>query len=383
MVMKSVYIHIPFCHEICHYCDFTKIYYQESLAEQYITALGKEMSFYVQGHQEVHTIYIGGGTPTSLSDSQFEQLLKTIVHFFQVGPDVEFTIEGNPGDFSLDKMRMLTHYGVNRISLGVQVLDDDFLKVLNRNHRVKDVYDTVDQLQKHGIENISMDFIYALPDQTLDHFKRTLRDAIAFGLPHYSAYSLQIEPQTVFYNRYKKGRLKKPPEEEEANMYLLLIEEMERNGTPQYEISNFAKPGYESKHNLTYWNNDYYYGFGAGAHGYMPGKRVVNIRPVNHYIKTISKQTKPVLYEEIITRKEQIEEEMFLGLRRKKGISRREFYHKYSVRVEELYGKEIENLKAKKWLEEEGDYIRLTTRGMLFGNDVFQSFLLDDDPFGK
>ncbi|WP_132370668.1 radical SAM family heme chaperone HemW [Melghiribacillus thermohalophilus] len=383
MLLKSVYLHIPFCHEICHYCDFTKIYYQESLADSYIEALEKEISMYVDSRKKVRTIYIGGGTPTSLSDRQFEAMLKAVARHFDIRDDVEFTIEANPGDFSKEKMNMLRLYGVNRISLGVQVLDDQFLKALNRSHQVKDVYETVDLLHQNGMENLSMDFIYALPGQTFSLFKETLKEAISFGLPHYSSYSLQIEPQTVFYIRYRQGKLTKPDEGIEANMYLHLIEEMNRHGILQYEISNFARPGFESRHNLTYWNNDYYYGFGAGAHSYFPGRRVVNIRPVNHYIKSIETGRKPVLHEEKITLKERIEEEMFLGLRKTEGVSRKKFFKQYHQTIDELYGERLNDLKEKNWLMDDGDVIRLTTRGMLFGNDVFQAFLLDGDPFGE
>ncbi|GAA0482841.1 radical SAM family heme chaperone HemW [Salinibacillus aidingensis] len=378
-MVQSVYIHIPFCHEICHYCDFTKIYYNESLASQYLDALQKEIELYIgENKRKVKTIYIGGGTPTSLSNAQFERLLQIVNKYFDVSSS-EFTLEANPGEFSLEKAKMLSHYGVNRISLGVQVLDDDFLKMLNRNHQVKDVDQTVHALQSNGLTNISMDFIYALPNQTREHFDRTLQAALDYQLPHYSAYALQIEPKTIFYIRYKKGKLSKPPEEVEADMYESLVNKMERHGLFHYEISNFGKPGYESQHNLVYWDNAYYFGFGAGAHGYIEGKRLVNLRPVNHYIDSLMENKKPVLHEEVITKKEQIEEEMFLGLRKASGVSKADFYKKYGTRMNNLYHKEMTELKEKGWLIEEEGAVKLTPQGRLFGNDVFAAFLLDDD----
>ncbi|WP_102026973.1 radical SAM family heme chaperone HemW [Salirhabdus sp. Marseille-P4669] len=378
-MIQAVYIHIPFCHEICHYCDFTKNYYNETVADQYLDALHKEMHMYIGNEKKkVRTIYIGGGTPTSLSDKQFRRLLSIVNQYFEVSANLEFTVEANPGEFSQEKMKMLQQFGVNRISLGVQVLDDEFLKMLNRNHKVIDVERTVEGLHQNDMHNISMDFIYALPNQTLEHFHHTLKQAIGYNLPHYSAYALQIEPKTVFYMRYKKGKLSKPPEEIEALMYETLVEEMEIAGLHHYEISNFGKPGFESQHNLTYWDNQHYYGFGAGAHGYLANKRIVNLRPLNHYMKRIAEGEKPVLHEELITKKEKIEEEMFLGLRKSEGVSIQRFYDKYDLNIEDLYKYEVEMLKTKGWLEEVNGYLRMTKDGKLFGNDVFSSFLLEE-----
>jgi putative oxygen-independent coproporphyrinogen III oxidase len=379
-MVQSVYIHIPFCHEICYYCDFTKIYYNEALASQYLDALDKEMNLYIgEKKDKIRTIYIGGGTPTSLSDVQFSKLLSIVNRYFDMDQVEEFTIEANPGEFSEEKIKMLSLYGVNRVSLGVQVLDDDFLKMLNRNHRVKDVEQTLFNLQNEGLTNISMDFIYALPNQTFDHFQETLSKALSYQLPHYSAYSLQIEPKTVFYMRYQKGKLKKPPEEVEANMYRMLVEEMESRGLMHYEVSNFGKRGFESRHNLTYWDNQHYYGFGAGAHGYLTNKRIVNLRPVNHYIKRLENGEKPVLHEELITKKEKIEEEMFLGLRKAEGVSKERFFQKYNVHIKDLYRAEIDSLIKKGWLEIDSTFVRMTKEGMMFGNEVFSAFLLEEN----
>src|SRR5699024_5837758 len=181
-------------------------------------------------------------------------------------------------------------------------------------HKVKDVYKTVDLLKQNGIHNISLDLIYALPNQTVEQFRETLEEALSFDLPHYSAYALQIEPKTVFYQRYKKGKLHRPPHEEEVEMYAILKTAMRSKGLKQYEISNFAKPGYESRYNLVYWKNEHYYGFGAGAHGYLPGKRTGNIRPLPAYVKQAMENGFPILNTENIGIKEMIEEEMFLGL---------------------------------------------------------------------
>lgn len=375
----SVYIHIPFCHEICHYCDFAKMFYNELLADDYLIHLEAEMKMYL-GEKKIKpkTVYVGGGTPTSLTPNQLEKFLKIIHRFIHIEDVEEFTIEANPGQFSSEHVTIMKSYGINRVSLGVQVLDDEYLKQLNRNHTVLDVDRSVKILQKNDIKNISMDFIYALPNQTLQHFENTLINALTYDLPHYSSYALQIEPRTVFYIRHQQGKLNKPPEDEEAQMYLSLIEIMEKHNKKHYEISNFAEKGFESKHNLTYWNNEYYYAFGAGASGYLSDERYVNVRPVNHYIKAIAENKKPILNREKLTLKDKIEEEMFLGLRIMDGVSDTKFKEKYSISFFNLYEKQIEDQIEKGYLIRERDRIRLTEKGMLFGNDVFAAFLLDE-----
>ncbi|MDQ0351075.1 oxygen-independent coproporphyrinogen-3 oxidase [Alkalibacillus filiformis] len=384
MSVQAVYIHIPFCHEICHYCDFAKMYYHEGIADSYLNSLNEEISMYIKDEPvSVRTIYIGGGTPTSLNENQLEKLFQTISNYFNIEKVEEFTIEANPGEFHEGHVKLMAQYGINRVSLGVQVLDNDYLKEMNRIHTVDDVERSVQLLQQYGLTNISMDFIYALPSQTLEHFETTLKKALSFDLPHYSSYALQIEPKTVFYMRYQKGKLSKPKEEVEAQMFHSLVNLMEEQGLQHYEVSNFSKPGYESKHNLTYWDNVPYYAFGAGAHGYLNGERYVNLRPVNHYEDRIKQGLKPVLHSEIVTLKEQVEEEMFLGLRRKSGVSDHHFKERYRFSFFDLYQEEIDYLVNKEWIVQRGDTISMTHDGMLFGNDVFASFLINDDVWNK
>lgn len=379
-MIQSAYIHIPFCQKICHYCDFVKFFYDEKLADDYLEALHKEIRTNIPAEKaKARTIFIGGGTPTALNLHQLEKLMDIIHEHFDIDACEEFTIEANPGEFDAEKMTLLKNYGINRVSLGVQVFDDAMLEQLGRLHKVEDVYQTINGLLGHGFDNMSLDLIYALPHQTVAHFEKTLKEALSFNLPHYSTYSLQIEPKTVFYNMHRKGKLHRPSNEEEAEMYEVLRDTMRANGLAQYEISNFAKPGFESKHNLTYWNNDYYYGFGAGAHGYLPGKRVINIRPIPAYIKEAQNDGNPVLKIENIGIKERIEEEFFLGLRRLSGVSKKEFLNKFGFSHNILYRNEIDDLVKKGWLEDLEDRIRLTEDGVLFGNEVFAEFLLDDE----
>ncbi|MFS0672864.1 radical SAM family heme chaperone HemW [Ornithinibacillus sp. 179-J 7C1 HS] len=379
-MIQSVYIHIPFCQHICHYCDFTKFFYNEQLATEYLDALSNEINVQVQGEKNrVKTIFIGGGTPTALNYNQLKKLLAFVEEKFDVWNCVEYTIEANPGDFDEKKAKLLKEYGVNRVSLGVQVFDNAMLEELGRAHRIEDVYKTVELLKKEGLTNISLDMIYSLPNQTPEHFEKTVTEALSFDLPHYSAYSLQIEPKTIFYNKFKKGQLHRPAQEDEVEMYEILKNKMRASGLKQYEISNFSKPGFESKHNLTYWNNDYYYGFGAGASGYLPGKRTMNIRPLPAYIKQANEDGRPLLKVETIGLKEQIEEELFLGLRKLSGVSKRKFQDKYGFSLELLYKWQIDHLVQKGWLVDKKDKIHLSEQGVLFGNDAFEYFLLEDE----
>lgn len=378
-MINAAYIHIPFCQQICHYCDFTKFFYNERLATEYVEALTNEININVSGYNnKVKTIFIGGGTPTALNMDQLRSLLIIINKKFDVANCEEFTIEANPGDFDTEKVKLLKDYGVNRISLGVQVFDDKMLKELGRLHKVSDVYQTVDQLHQQGFYNISLDLIYALPNQTVEQFETSLNEAISFHLPHYSTYALQIEPKTVFYQRHKKGKLPRPAQEEEVEMYEILKDKMKTNGILQYEISNFAKPGFESIHNLTYWNNEYYYGLGAGASGYLPGERIGNLRPLPAYIKQAMKDGKPILHVDKIGIKEQLEEEMFLGLRKIKGVERTHFQNKFGFNLDTLYKQSITELIHKGLLMESDQFIRLTDQGMLLANEVFEKFLLED-----
>src|SRR5699024_1798916 len=379
-MITSAYIHIPFCEHICHYCDFTKFFYDESSASEYIRALKREIETAIDGkNTPIETIFIGGGTPTALNMKQLQALLDIIDDTFDVTNCNEYTIEANPGDFQEDKIKLLKSYGVNRVSLGVQVFDDAMLKSLGRAHQIIDVYTTINQLKKHGFTNISIDLIYALPNRTVDGFLQTVDEALSFGLPHYSSYSLQIEPQTIFYNRYRRGKLHRPQQEEEVKMYETLQRKMAENGKLQYEISNFDHPGYESKHNLTYWNNEFDYGVGAGAHGYLPGKRYGNIRPLPHYIKKSMTDGRPVLHEADIGLQEKLEEEFFLGLRKRTGIHKGAFKKKFGFPYEKVYKQTVEKLVQQGWLMEDEHSLRLTEQGVLFGNNVFAQFLLDDN----
>ncbi|WP_078379639.1 radical SAM family heme chaperone HemW [Sutcliffiella halmapala] len=376
-MIKSAYIHIPFCEHICHYCDFNKVFLKNQPVDEYLACMDVEMKNTVERFPTNHleTIFVGGGTPTALNEKQLEYLLHSIQQNFDVTSNLEYTFEANPGDLSLEKLRLLKEGGVNRLSFGVQSFNDELLKRIGRSHCKEDVFQSIEYARKAGFENISVDLIYSLPDQTVQDFQDTLHTAFSLGMEHYSAYSLIIEPKTVFYNLMNKGKLPLPTQEEEVKMYDMLLNEMEKHGYPQYEISNFARKGFESKHNITYWDNAYYYGIGAGAHGYLDGVRRANHGPLKKYMDAIEETKFPYKEEHSVTREEKMEEEMFLGLRKTAGVSLSSFEEKFGDALLSIFKNPIEENIKKGLLERQGDYIRLTKKGKFLGNEVFQAFI--------
>ncbi|MEL3974174.1 radical SAM family heme chaperone HemW [Rossellomorea oryzaecorticis] len=375
-MVKSAYIHIPFCEHICHYCDFNKFFLQGQPVDEYLKNLGHEMRSRVGSgnSEEIDTIFVGGGTPTALNAKQLDTLCEEITMSLPYNKG-EFTFEANPGDLTEDKLKVLIDHGVNRLSFGVQSFNDDLLKGIGRSHRSKDVYTSLETAQKVGFSNISIDLIYSLPKQTEEDFQDTLTKALDLQLPHYSAYSLIVEPKTVFYNLMRKGKLPLPSQEQEANMYELLIDTMAKYGINQYEISNFAKEGYESKHNLVYWDNNEYYGLGAGAHGYINGVRYSNYGPLKKYMDPINEGRLPTIQEHTVTREEMMEEEMFLGLRKVDGVSKAAFTEKFGCSIESVFKPSLEEMQNRKLLLVDDERVALTKQGRFLGNEVFQSFL--------
>jgi putative oxygen-independent coproporphyrinogen III oxidase len=376
-MMKAAYLHIPFCEHICYYCDFNKVFLKGQPVEEYLQALDEEMNITLQEvpAEKLATIFVGGGTPTSLNEQQLERFCQSINDRLPKAEDSEFTFEANPGDLSKEKLQILKDAGVNRISLGVQTFNDELLTKIGRVHRANDVFYTIETIKTAGFDNISIDLMFSLPTQTLTDFKQTLNASFSLDLPHYSAYSLMIEPKTVFYNLQRKGKLPTPGEEIEAQMYEILMEEMDKHGLHQYEISNFSKPGFESRHNLTYWNNESYFGFGAGAHSYIEGFRRSNFGPLKKYIESLHNRKLPIFETHRVTRSEQMEEEMFLGLRKTAGVSISKFTEKFGQDPRHLFADEIADLTRKQWIEVTADNIYLTKQGRLLGNEVFQMFL--------
>ncbi|MBC1803739.1 radical SAM family heme chaperone HemW [Listeria booriae] len=375
--MTAVYIHIPFCEHICYYCDFNKVFLEGQPVDEYVDLLIKEMEMVTKQHtmSPVETVFVGGGTPTTLTEAQLAKLCSAISRLFPMTESAEFSFEANPGDLSISKLQVMKDHGVNRLSMGVQSFNNELLKKIGRIHTVDDVYQSVNNAKQVGFENVSIDLIFSLPGQTEADFEDTLTKALDLDLPHYSAYSLIIEPKTIFYNLMQKGKLILPGEDAEANMYEKLMSTMEKHGRKQYEISNFAKPGYESRHNIVYWSNEHYFGFGAGAHGYIGETRYANYGPLKKYMQPLQNGDLPTFQQKELSLKEKMEEEMFLGLRKVAGVDKAHFQAKFGQSLDATFANAINKTIEKGWLESTPESVRLTRRGRFLGNNVFQEFL--------
>ncbi len=370
----SAYVHIPFCTQICYYCDFSKVFIKNQPVDSYLEHMLEEFRSY--DIQKLSTLYIGGGTPTALSAPQLEVLLDGLTKNLDLSVLEELTIEANPGDLDADKIAVLKNSAVNRVSLGVQTFDDKMLKKIGRSHLEKDIYENIDRLKLAGFDNISIDLIYALPGQTMEQVKENVAKAIGLDIPHMSLYSLILENHTVFMNRMRRGKLPLPKEELEAEMFEYIIAELERAGFEHYEISNFSKTGFESRHNLMYWDNAEYYGIGAGASGYVNGIRYKNHGPIRHYLSAVEEGNARIT-EEHLSQKEKMEEEMFLGLRKKSGVSMARFEEKFGRSFDELYGEIVRDLVQQGLMQIEGDRVRMTKRGLFLGDTVAERFILE------
>ncbi|KPJ21739.1 radical SAM family heme chaperone HemW [Streptococcus phocae] len=369
----SAYVHIPFCTQICYYCDFSKVFIKNQPVDAYLEALIKEFESY--DITDLKTLYIGGGTPTSITASQLDYLLSQLQKNLNLETLEEFTIEANPGDLTVEKIDVLVKSAVNRISLGVQTFDDKHLKQIGRSHNEAQIYSTISSLKSAGFNNISIDLIYALPGQTMEQVKTNVAKALALDIPHLSLYSLILEHHTVFMNKMRRGKLNLPTEDLEAGMFEYIISEMEANGFEHYEISNFTKPGFESRHNLMYWNNEEYFGCGAGASGYLNGIRYRNRVPIQHYLKAVA-EGNARLSEEILTKEEMIEEELFLGLRKKTGVSLERFKEKFGVPLADIYGSVVTDLQNEGLLVKNDSAIRMTKKGLFLGDSIAEKFIL-------
>ena len=370
----SAYVHIPFCTQICYYCDFSKVFIKNQPVDSYLEHLIEEYDSY--DIQKLRTLYIGGGTPTALSAPQLAFLLEKLTDKLDLSYLEELTIEANPGDLDQEKIAVLKESPVNRVSLGVQTFNDRMLKQIGRSHSEKDIYENIANLKKAGFDNISIDLIYALPKQTMEDVKINVAKAIALDIPHMSLYSLILENHTVLMNRMRRGKLPLPKEDLEAEMFEYIIAELEKAGFEHYEISNFSKPGFESRHNLMYWDNAEYYGIGAGASGYVDGVRYKNHGPIRHYLQAVEAGNARV-QEEVLTLKEKMEEEMFLGLRKKSGVSKKRFEEKFGLSFEDQYGAVVSELTEQGLLVPDKDIVRMTKQGLFLGDTVAEKFILE------
>lgn len=356
-VVNSVYIHIPFCKSICTYCDFCKVLYNKEWAVNYLKCLMAEIEDRYLG-EEIKTIYIGGGTPSSLSLKEIEFLLM-LTNKFNKSDNIEFTFECNIEDINEELLVLLKKYGVNRLSIGIESFDEENLLLMKRKADFIDTKNKINLIRKIGFNNINLDLIYALPKEKLSILKKDLRLLLELEPEHISTYSLMIEDNTFL--SYKK--VHSINEELDNEMYEYICKKLVKYGYNHYEVSNFAKEGFESKHNLTYWNNNEYYGFGCGASGYLSGVRYDNTRSLSTYLKKEFTST-----ENLISKEAKMEYEVILGLRKTKGINIKEFYKKYNVNIQDVFP--IKPLLKSEELIYKNDYIYINPKYLYVMNEI-------------
>nr|WP_240353748.1 radical SAM family heme chaperone HemW [Cohnella algarum] len=378
---RALYIHIPFCTNKCFYCDFNSYVVDGQPVDAYLDALEKEMEQTARllPPETVRTVFVGGGTPTVLDPRQMARFLQAVARHFPIAADAEFTMEANPGTTDPAKLEAMLAGGVNRISFGAQSFDDKLLAAIGRIHEARDVVNSIANARRAGFSNLSIDLMFGLPNQTLEQLADSVSRALELDLPHYSLYSLKVEENTLFHRLYEWGELPLPEEDVEVAMYAHLRERLGAAGYDHYEISNFARPGFESKHNSVYWRNEPYYGLGAGAHGYARGIRHMNIKGVQPYIEAAARAL-PRLTTDPVSVREAMEDFMMVGLRLRQGVRRADFAAQFGgTEPEDVFGEVLTKLQSQGLLEPFGEGeaagYRLTERGVPLGNEVFGAFL--------
>lgn len=379
----ELYIHIPFCVKKCAYCDFLSGPASRERIEEYIQALKKEIESYRKFAEdyEVSTVFFGGGTPSLLSSEQMEMIMGAIKHIFLLQENAEITMEANPGTVTEERLKAYKKAEINRLSFGLQSAKNEELTILGRIHTFEEFLESYEIARKAGFSNINVDLITAIPKQTLESWEETLTTIIELEPEHISAYSLIVEEGTPFAELYgEDGKWEEmlPDEEEERNMYRKTEEMLQRAGYHRYEISNYAKRGYECRHNLGYWDRTEYLGLGLGASSFLNQTRFHNTEDMERYLKNAKEHEN--IHEEIehLKVQEQMEEFIFLGLRKMKGIAETEFAEAFGTDIWECYGKNIRRVIQNGLLEQENGYLRLTKKGIDVSNYVFAEILSED-----
>ena len=376
----ELYIHIPFCARKCAYCDFLSFAAPERVYQEYVEKLMEEIYGQSADFQDyvVSSIFLGGGTPSILPAELVEALFVVLYDCFDIARDAEITIEANPGTLTMEKLQTYRRCGIDRLSIGLQSADDEELRTLGRIHCFDDFLKSFQRARQAGFTNINVDLMSALPGQSVQSWKNTLRKVMMLKPEHISAYSLIIEEGTPFYERYHEDQSTFPDEDMDRDMYHLTKELMAAQGYQRYEISNYAKPGYECRHNIGYWTGVDYLGLGLGASSYTHGFRYHNVTDLDEYLSLDLSQAGAAARDiQELSLKDKMEEFMFLGLRLMKGVSGSEFFQRFGVNMWNVYGEVFARLKAQGLIEEQLPKVRLTETGIDVSNAVLCEFLLD------
>lgn len=384
----SIYLHIPFCQTMCSYCAFNTYTGMESLIPAFVTALATEIEYVGSTAPDipVHTIFFGGGTPSQLSTTQYHTLMATLIKSFNIAPDAEISLESNPNDLTPAYLQGLKEVGFNRISMGMQTANTHELNILNREHSMQHVTEAVANAQRIGFDNISLDLMFGLPDQTLASWRDTLDQVIAMNIQNISAYNLILEGNTPLKDDVDAGTLPTPDDDLAADMYDMLTEKLTAAGFAQYEISNWALSGYESRHNIQYWHNAPYLGLGPGAHGFANGIRYIVTRYPQKYIDSLQNpethsclpfpQTPAVSKATSVDRAEEMKETIMMGMRlTKEGIERQKFLERFGEDIVTLKQDAIDKHLDYGLLEVTPERLRLTSAGRLLSNAVIRDLI--------
>ena len=377
----GIYIHIPFCAKKCNYCDFISFENKNNMIEEYINALKKEIEEFDFSKYEVTTIYLGGGTPSYIKENYIVEILELIKNKISTNKtkwdDIEITIEVNPGTVTKEKLKAYKNIGINRLSIGFQSTNDKLLKQIGRIHNYEEFLNTYNLAKKIGFNNINVDLMIALPNQTIEDIKESLEKIVSLDPNHISVYSLIVEEETLIAKQLEEGKIELPSDDEERRMYWYVKDFLELYGYNHYEISNFSKNGKESKHNLNCWNQEEYIGFGLASHSYIDGIRFCNISNLEKYIENINNLdfNKNKIIEEKQTKEDMEKEFMMLGFRKIEGVDISKFKEKYLENPIFLYRKELDKLVKEGLIEVDLNNIKLTNKGLDLANLVFEEFV--------
>ncbi len=378
----GIYIDIPFCLSKCFYCDFSSYSNKEDMIEQYVYALCEEIirNAEILSQYKITTIYIGGGTPSYIDEKYIKQILDTIMMFTDSNSLQEVTIELNPNSITRQKLETYKKCGVNRLSIGLQSTHDNILKKIGRAHKFEDFKNALDLANEVGFNNISLDLIYPLPDLSLEDFKSSVDYAVSLkskNIKHISIYNLEIHENTKLKFIIDEGYVSLVDEDEEYEMYKYLKTTFENNGYNRYEISNYALSGFESKHNLKYWNQEQYLGFGVASASFFAGVRYTNVKSIEEYIERINSNLSPKDNETVeeLDLLGLMKEYIILNLRKTQGINKKRFKAKFKKDIYELFAQELKELQDEGLLIDENDYIKLTFRGLEVANVVWEKFI--------
>ncbi|UWD50294.1 radical SAM family heme chaperone HemW [Clostridioides difficile] len=390
--MLGLYIHIPFCVKKCKYCDFNSYKMDLDSKKRYIEDLKIEMELYsnklnrddkyknkedfnLDKNNIITSIFIGGGTPSILTSEEIREVFVSIKEKFNIDKNAEITIECNPGTLTLEKLETMKEVGINRLSIGLQAVQEKHLNFIGRIHSYKEFEKNYMDALSVGFKNINIDLMYSLPNQKLCDWKETLEKVTDLNPTHISAYSLILEEGTELYNMYENNQFDLIDENIDIEMYEYTINYLKSKGYNQYEISNYSQEGYDCKHNILYWECEHYIGLGAGASGYINKNRYNNLESLEEYHLSLIKRKKPVQDSENLSTKDLIEEKIFMGLRMNKGIKFKDFEKKFEIDFREKYSKQIEMLLARKLINQSFEGIQLTQKGREISNSIFIEFM--------